>query len=366
MRIVKQSGPIWMGWDVHKDTIAAGILGARDATPRIELISSDADAVRRLLARVGGPREQLRVCYEAGPTGYELHRLLTGMGVHCEVIAPSLIPKAAGDKVKTDRRDAARLVRLFRAGELTAIRVPTRTEEAVRDLCRARADVADDLRRARQRLGKFLLRHGQVYRGKSNWTIAHYQWLAGLRFAEPALTETFGHYRAVLDEREAALRAIEADLFPWAGREPFAGQVSRLVCYRGVGTLAGLTFATEVCDWRRFPSAPNFMAFTGLTPTERSSGGSRHRGQITHAGNQQLRTQLVESAWSYRYPARIGTELARRQAGADPATVARSWAAQRRLCGRFRRLSERKHIRTVVTTAVARELAGFLWAEMTA
>jgi len=366
MTIMKHEGPVWMGWDVHQDSISAGILGERDATPRIEVIGGDADAVRSLLSRVGGRREALRVCYEAGPTGYALHRLLTGMGIYCEVIAPSLIPKAGGDKVKTDRRDAARLVRLFRAGELTAIRVPTPAEEAVRDLCRARADVVDDLRRAKQRLGKFLLRHGQVYRGRSAWTVAHHDWLSGLRFEERALTETFGHYRAILDEREAALRAIEADLRPWGARDPFAGQVAKLACYRGVGELAGLTFATEVCDWRRFATAPNFMAFTGLTPSEYSSGGTCRRGHITHAGNEHLRTQLVESAWSYRYPARIGAELARRQAGASKDTVARSWVAQRRLCGRFRRLSERKHIRTVVVTAIARELAGFLWAEMTA
>ncbi len=366
MTIMRDKGPIWLGLDVHKDSIAAGILGVGDTTPRIEAIGSGEDAVRRLVDRVGGQRTALRVCYEAGPTGYELHRLLTGMGIHCEVIAPSLIPKAGGDKVKTDRRDAARLVRLLRAGELVAIRVPTAAEEAVRDLCRARADVVDDLRRSRQRLGKFLLRHGQVYRGRSTWTLAHHQWLARVSFQEPALTQTLRHYLAILDEREACLAAIETDLRPWCAREPFAGQVAQLACYRGVGALAGLTFATEVCDWRRFATAPNFMGFTGLTPSEYSSGGSQRRGHITHAGNEHLRTQLVESAWAYRFPARIGAELARRQAGAPADTLARSWVAQRRLCGRFRRLSDRKHVRTVVVTAVARELAGFLWAEMTA
>lgn len=333
---------------------------------RVDRIGSDPDAVRRLIARIGGPRAAIRCCYEAGPTGYELYRLLSGMGVRCEVIAPSLIPMAPGERVKTDRRDAARLARLYRGGELSVIRVPTPAEEAVRDLCRARADVVEDLTRARQRLGKFLLRHAQVYRGRTAWTTAHHEWLAGVRFDEPALMQTLRHYRAILDEREATLRAVEADLHPWTAREPFAAQVRRLVCYRGIADVAALTFATEICDWRRFGSAPAFMAFTGLTPSEHSSGQSKRRGHITHAGNEHVRSQLVESAWSYRYPARIGADLKRRQAGAPPDTVTRSWIAQQRLCGRFHRLTERKHVRTVVVTAVARELAGFLWAEMTA
>jgi len=236
----------------------------------------------------------------------------------------------------------------------------------VRDLCRARADVVEDQRRARQRLGKFLLRHGVVYPGGRAWTVSYYQWLDQVRFAERALIETFRHYRAILAERDAALTAIDADLRPWCARDPFAAQVRRLACYRGVAELAGLTFATEVCDWRRFPSAPSFMAFTGLIPSEYSSGGSQHRGHITHAGNEHLRTQLVESAWTYRYCAQIGRGLARRQAGNPPQTLARSWAAQRRLCARYRRLAARKHVRTVVVTAIARELAGFLWAEMIA
>jgi transposase len=365
MTSMQHRDQVWMGLDVHKDSISAAILDDQDETPRIDGVASDPDAVRRLIERVGG-RERLRVCYEAGPTGYELHRQLTGMGVHCQVIAPSLIPRAPGDRVKTDRRDAARLVRLFRSGNLVAIRVPTPTEEAVRDLCRARADVVADLLRARQRLSKFLLRHGRVYRRGTAWTATHHQWLASVQFAEPALGETLRHYRAILDERQADLDAIERDLRPWARRAPFAEQVARLGCYRGIAELGGLTLATEVCDWRRFASAPDFMSFTGLTPSEHSSGGSRWRGHITHAGNEHLRTQLVESAWAYRYPARIGTDLRRRQADAGPDTRSRSWAAQRRLCGRFKQLSQRKHVRTVVVTAVARELAGFLWAEMTA
>jgi transposase len=351
---------------VHTDSIAAGVLGGRDATPRIELVGPDPEAVRRLIHKVSADPRAIRACYEAGPTGYELHRLLTGMGVGCEVIAPSLIPKAAGDRVKTDRRDCARLVRLLRAGELTAIHVPTTTEEAVRDLCRARADVLQDQLRARQRLVKFLLRHGTVYPGRTMWTVSYYRWLDQIRFDERALTETFRHSRAIITDRDSALTAIDADLRPWCGRDPFVAQVRRLGCYRGIAEPAGLTFASEVGDWRRFPTAPSFMAFTGLIPSEHSSGRSQRRGHITHTGNEHIRTQLVESAWSHRYPAKIGVGLQRRQASAPPDTLARCWAAQQRLCGRYRRLAARKHVRTVVITAIARELAGFLWAEMTA
>jgi transposase len=366
MTSVRHEGAVWLGLDVHKDSIAAGVLADREATPRIELIGPDPDAVRRLIKKISRNPRSIRACYEAGPTGYELHRLLSGMGVRCDVIAPSLIPKAAGDRVKTDRRDCARLVRLLRAGELTAIHIPTPAEEAVRDLCRARADVLQDQLRARQRLIKFLLRHGTVYPGRTMWTLSYYRWLDQIRFDERALTETFRHYRAVVTDRDSALSAIDADLAPWCGQDPFARQVRRLVCYRGIADLAGLTFAAEVGDWRRFPSAPSFMAFTGLIPSEHSSGGSQRRGHITHTGNEHIRTQLVESAWAYRYPAKIGLGLQRRQAGAPVDTLARSWAAQQRLCGRYRRLAARKHVRTVVITAIARELAGFLWAEMTA
>ncbi len=223
-----------------------------------------------------------------------------------------------------------------------------------------------DRARARHRLGKFLLRHGRIWRGGGNWTLKHEAWIGAQRFDERALTETFDHYRATLSARETAVTAIEADLFPWAERAPFADPVSRFGAYRGVTALGGLTLASEVCDWRRFPTAGMFMGFTGLVPSEHSSGDRQSRGGITHAGNTHLRTQLVESAWSYRARPQVGATLAKRQDGLHPDTVARAWAAQQRLCGKFRRLDARKNNRKVVVTAIARELAGFLWAEMTA
>jgi transposase len=350
--------------DTSKDKIAVGILHADDASPDVEMIFNDEASIRRLIKRFPQSK-QLRACYEAGPLGFELHRLLTSMGVACEVIAPSLIPTAPGDRVKTDRRDCRRLARLFRAGELVAIRVPTPAEEAVRDLCRARADLVDDRVRTRHRLSKFLLRHDRIWRGGEAWTGKHEQWMLGQRFDEAALTSTYGHYRAMLIARDAELVAIESDLAYWFNHGPFADAVARLAAYRGVAHLGALTIASEVGDWRRFSTASAFMGFTGLVPSEYSSGNTVHRGHITKAGNAHLRTQLVESAWQYQHRASIGTTIARRHKDLPPTTVARSWAAQQRLCNRFRRLTARKTSRSTVVVAIARELAGFLWAEMT-
>jgi transposase len=305
-------------------------------------------------------------CYEAGPTGYELARVLTSLGVRCWVIAPSLIPSRPGDRVKTDRRDAARMAVLLRAGQLSSVRVPTVAEEAVRDLCRARADMVIDQTRARHRLNKFLLRHARVWRDGTNWTQKHHVWIRAQRFDDAALTATFGHYCATLTAREAAVSSIDADLAVWFGRAPFADAVSRLAAYRGITELGALTLASEVCDWHRFATASMFMGFCGLVPSENSSGQRTQRGGITHAGNTHLRTQLVESAWAYKSRPATGATLTKRHDGLDPDVVARAWAAQLRLCGKFRRLDERKTNRKTVVTAIARELSGFVWAEMTA
>ena len=194
----------------------------------------------------------------------------------------------------------------------------------------------------------------------------HEAWIRAQRFDERALNEVLSHYRATLVAREAAVEAIEADLVPWCDRAPFANHVHRMAAYRGVTELGGLTLASEVCDWRRFPTAGMFMGFTGLTPSEYSSGERTSRGGITHAGNAHLRTQLVEAAWAYKSKPFVGAVMKKRHEGLDPAVVARAWAAQLRLCAKFRRLDARKTNRKVVVTAIARELAGFLWAEVTA
>ncbi len=362
--VALSGGPIHLGLDVSKNKIAVGILRWDEQVPDTEMLFNDEASVRRLIARFDD-RGLLRVCYEAGPTGFGLYRLLRSMGVACEVIAPALIPKAPGDRVKTDRRDCRRLARLHRAGELVAIRVPTEAEEAVRDLCRARAAVVGDRTRIRHRLSKFLLRHDRVWR-ESAWTLAHETWLLGQRFDDPALRATYAHYRAMLTAREVELAALQADLAYWHDHGPFTDAVARLSAYRGVAATAALTIASEVGDWRRFPAARAFMGFTGLVPSEHSSGDAVRRGHITKAGNTHLRTQLIESAWTYQHRPNLGVQLRRRQQHVTAATVARSWHAQQRLCGRFRRLAAHKSSRSVVATAIARELAGFLWAEMTA
>ncbi|MGH7631365.1 MAG: IS110 family transposase [Gemmatimonadales bacterium] len=350
--------------DVHKNTISAGLLEPHSDSPLVDKVSTDDESIRRLIARFEEPG-RVWACYEAGPTGYELARVLRNAGMRCEVIAPSLIPARPGDRVKTDRRDARRLALLFRGGQLSSVRVPTVAEEAVRDLCRARADMVIDRSRARHRLGKFLLRHGRVWRGGDNWTLKHAVWIRAQHFEERALDETLGHYQATLVAREAAVDAIEADLAPWCDRAPFTDAVHRLAAYRGFTHIGGLAHVSEVCDWRRFPTAGRYMGFTGLVPCEGSSGDRTRRGGITHAGNGHLRTQLVEAAWAYKAHPQVGAVLRHRQEGVDPDVVARAWAAQLRLCGKFHRLDARKTNRKTVVTAVARELAGFVWAEMT-
>ena len=353
-----------LAMDVHENTISTGVLEPNSDTPVVDRLSADDESVRRLVARFDEPA-RVWACYEAGPTGYELARLLRVAGVRCEVIAPSLIPTRPGDRVKTDRRDARRLALLFRAGQLSSVRVPSVAEEAVRDLCRARADMVIDRTRARHRLGKFLLRHGRVWRGGDNWTLKHQAWIRQQRFEERALNATLAHYQATLTAREAAVEAIEAD-WPAGTTGALRRRRARLGAYRGITRLGGLTLATEVCDWRRFPTAGMFMAFTGLVPSEYSSGERTRRGGITHAGNSHLRAQLVESAWAYKAKPAAGAILRHRQEGLAPDVVARAWAAQLRLCGKFRRLDARKTNRKTVVTAIARELAGFVWAEMTA
>jgi transposase len=235
------------------------------------------------------------------------------LDVRCEVIAPSLIPKAPGEKVKTDRRDCRRLARLHRAGELVAIGIPTVQEEAVRDLCRTRADMVEDLTRARNRLGKFLLRHGRVWRGGSTWTLKHQAWLGSQRFEQPAMAQTFGQDLAVVEVRNAQLDAVEPTLPAGATGRRSTGRSLGSPAYRGVTRLGALGLAAEVADWRRFATACQFMGFAGWSQASCSSGNTVHRGRLTKAGNAHLRAQLVESAWALKHRPAVGVQIARRQ-----------------------------------------------------
>jgi transposase len=359
-------GTTYLGLDVSKASISVGILHPRDSDPVVERISHDEASIRRFLKAFPDKR-LLATCYEAGPTGYELHRLLVGMGIRCDVVAPTLIPKSAGDRVKTDKRDAKRLARLHRAGELRPIRVPTRAEEAARDLCRARAALVRDVGRARKRVLSLLLRHSVAYTGgHSHWTRRHRDWLAARHFPERATDLAFRHLLQAVHDRERELAGIEGELLPYLADPLFADAVTRLCCYRGIAEIGALTIVTEVCDFCRFPSARSFMGFCGLGVSEYSSGQSVRRGHLTKTGNRQVRNQLVESAWTYQHLPIIGVALKRRQREAPNETLQRSWAAQVRLHRRYWQLSARKLNQPVVIGAVARELAGFVWAEMVA
>ena len=358
-------GHVHIAFDMSKDLLVAGVLRPGEETPTIERIFNDEPSIRRFF-RGFANRGALRTCYEAGPGGYELHRLLTSMKIPCQVVAPSLIPTAPGDKVKTDKRDARRLVRQYRSGELVAIRAPSRNEEAVRDLCRARGDAVEDLARAKNRLGHFLLRHGHVWRDGSTWTLKYRGWLGTLSFDEAAARSAFSPYKATVECREAELCGIDADLATFFDAEPFSHPLRRLAAYRGVDRLGALVLQAEVCDWRRFSGRPDAGAFCGLVPSEYSSGSSVRRGSITRAGNVHLRRQLVESAWAYRSGPSLGAELRRRQEGVPADTVARAWAAQVDLCRRFRTLQAKKPVRGVVVAAIARRLVGHLYEEMVA
>lgn len=349
-----------LGLDVHKETIAVAVLRPEADTPDERVIPNTPEALRKLVAKVPAP---LAACYEAGPTGYDTYRLLHRLGVACDVIAPTLTPRRPGQRVKTDRLDARNLARLHRAGELTPIRVPSPEEEALRDLVRLREDLKDDRKRARQRLRSFLLRHNRRHEGSGRWTGAFEAWLRAQRFSDSRAQAAFGHLLGTQEARTAELEALNAELEEAASQPPVADPVARLRSLRGVDTITALTIEAEVCDFRRFPAAAGFMAFTGLVPSEHSSGESRHQGSITKTGNRHVRRVLVEAAWAYRHRPYRGPTLRHRSLGQPPEVLAYSWKAQLRLHARYRRLAPTKGSRTAVV-AVARELSGFVWGLM--
>ena len=351
-----------IGLDVHKDTITAAVLPPHAERVVETLKIPNTLRALEVLVRRLAPRGALAFVYEAGPCGYEVQRQLTVLGQPCAVIAPALTPRRPGDRVKTDRRDAEKLARLYRAGELTVIRVPTREEEAARDLVRAREDVVADRLRARHRLSKFLLRQGRVSQETKAWGVAHRLWLTSQRFAWPALQQTFEGYLRTLDETQARLATLDQQLQDLAQQMPYRPGVQALRCLKGMATLSALTVVVETQDFRRFPTAAAFMSFTGLVPSEASSGDRVRRGSITKVGNAHLRRVLVEAAWCNRHGQIVSRELALRRQGASPAVLQLARKAQARLHRRYWRLLHRGKLPTVAVTAVARELAGFIWA----
>jgi transposase len=351
---------LYVGMDVHKESVSVAVLGDRGLRPTVT-VRNEPRELRRLLEKLKREGE-VRACYEAGPCGYELQRLLSSMSIECEVIAPSLIPVRVGDKVKTDRRDAEKLARLYRAGELTSIRVPTEAEEAVRDLVRCREDAREDVLRERHRLLKFLLRHGHVFHEGKHWSLAHWAWLRKQRFEQAAAQTVYVEYLSRLESTLSRVKALDEQLAAAAQCEPYKTPVARLRCLRGIDTLSAITLVAEICDFKRFEHPRELMSFLGLVPSERSSGGKRRQGRITKTGNGHARRILVEAAWHYRHPARPGKTIRARWKDQPPEIVAHAWKAQQRLHDRYFRLTCRGKSTQVTTIAVARELCGFIWA----
>jgi transposase len=352
---------MWVALDVHKLSIVAATLPPSGGAPELHRIETTETAIRRWIARLGGP-EGLAVCYEAGPGGYDLLRLLTRIGVACDVVAPSLVPVRAGDRVKTDTRDAKKLVRLFRAGELRFVAPPSPEHEGLRDLVRCRDDVRRARTAARHQVAKQLLRHGCVYReGKKAWTLTHRAWVRRQRLDHPLAQRALEHARAHLDSLDAQLAALDAELEQIARTEPWSDPVRWLCAFRGIGYRTALGLLAEIGDWRRFGHPRELAAYLGLVPSEYSSGDQRHRGHITKTGNQHARRLLIEAAWHYQHAPR----RARPDSDVPPEVAARAWRAQIRLHHRHRSLTNHGKRSTIATVAVARELAGFLWAAMT-
>jgi transposase len=354
----------FVAFDVAKMKHAVAIAeGGRSGEVRfIGEIENKPATIERMIKKLGKRYAPLHICFEAGPTGYGLYRQMRDLGHDCMVIAPALIPKRAGERIKTNRRDAVTLARLHRAGELTGVWVPDAVHEAVRDLVRAREAAADDLRRKRQQLLSFLLRHGRIYDGGGHWTLAHRRWLARQAFEHTAQQIVFQEKIEAITEAVERLHRLDGQLAVIVPTWSMAPVVEAYQAMRGASFLVAVIFAAEIGDVRRFDSPPQLMAFLGLVPRERSTGETVRRSGLTLAGNRHARRALVEAAWTYRYPARVSETLRIRLEGLPKAVRDIAWKAQVRLCARYKRLRATGKKLPVVVAAIAREMAAFLWA----
>lgn len=355
----------FVGLDVHAETIAVAVAEPDGDVRALGMIPNRPESIRKLLKKLGPP-DDLRVCYEAGPTGYVIYWQLTGLGVRCEVVAPTLVPVKAGDRVKTDRRDAQKLARSYRAGDLTPVWVPDAAHEALRDLVRAREAGKKDQLRARHRLGKFLLRHGRrPPLGTRAWTHRYLLWVKrDVHFEHAAQEATFLDYLHEVEHAADRLARLEAALDRAVTTAPPAMRavIEALQALRGIALVSAVTIVAEVGELSRFAAAPQLMGYSGLGAREHSSGERTRRGGITKTGNAHLRRVVVEAAWAYRHRPAVGGALRKRQATLSEEVKAIAWKAQHRLHGRTRRLLGRGKSAQQVVTAVARELLGFIWA----
>jgi transposase len=355
----------FIGLDVHAETIAVAAAEPAGEVRSLGVIPNRVESIRKLLKKLG-PVKQLRVCYEAGPTGYVVYWQLTALGVKCEVVAPTLVPVKAGDRVKTDRRDALKLARSYRAGDLTPVWVPDAAHEALRDLVRAREAAKRDQLRARHRLGKFLLRHGRrpptVMKA---WTQAHLAWVkSAVHFDQPAQEATLLDYIHEVDHVAARIERLESAIDAAVTLAPvrMRAVIEALQALRGVALVTAVTIAAEVGELTRFPKPRQLMGYSGAVASEDSSGQRTRRGGITKAGNAHLRRVIIEAAWAYRYRPAVGAALKKRQATVSAEVKEIAWKAQHRLHGRYRALTARGKCKQQVVTAIGRELLGFIWA----
>jgi transposase len=358
---------IYLGLDVHKDSVTIAVLPAgAGAATRIDKYPNDFAKLRRAFERVAKEGE-VRACYEASGAGYVLQRAMREWGYHCEVIAPSLIPTKPGVQRKHDKYDAGQLARLYRAGELTVVRIPSEAEERVRDLVRCRETMQREVGKSRHYILKFLARRGFIYREGTNWRQPHYEWLRRLAAAtsplEPTDRVVFGEYLALLEYKLSRRDELDCRIEALALTPAYAPAVATLQCFRGLQVHAAMVLATELVDWRRFDSPRKLMSYLGFVPREDSTGDRQRRGSITKAGNAHCRHVLVQAAWAYRFHPKVGVALKARQLGQSPLVIAHAWKAQQRLFTMYQRISLRRGPQIAVV-AVARELVGFLWAVM--